>query len=87
MDTQPSKADNSQKPGSALARAPFGTQFAIQFFPVVAFAVSCKPAESKLADQYRQGSRSSMNGTYRLAANVGYSTSEGPGNACAPDRA
>ena len=87
MDTKPSKTDNSQKPGSALARAPFGTQFAIQFFPVVAFAVSCKPAESKLADQYRQGSRSSMNGTCRLAAKLEHSASEAPGNAGAPGRA
>ena len=87
MDTKPSKTDNSQKPGSTLARTPLRRQLAIQFFPVVAFAVSCKPAEPKPADQYRQASSSSMNGTYRLAANVGYSTSEGPGNACAPDRA
>jgi hypothetical protein len=87
MDIQPSKADNSQKPGSMLVRAPLGSQLAIQFSPDVAFAVTCKPAETKPAHQYRQDSRSSMNGTCRLAANVGHRTSEGPGNAGTPGRA
>jgi hypothetical protein len=55
----------------------------IRFFPVVAFAVSCSPGETKPADKHREGSRSSMNGTCRLGANVRYSTSVVPGNALA----
>jgi hypothetical protein len=87
MYMQQSKADISQKPASTLPRAPLGKQLAIQFSPDVAFAVTCKPAETKPADQYRQGSRSSMNGTCRLAASVRHSTSEGPITAGAPGRA
>ena len=59
----------------------------IQFLPVVAFAVSCKPAETKPADKDREGSRSSMNGTCRLAANLGPGASNAPGNARAPGQA
>ena len=86
MYMQQSKADISQKPASTLTRAPLGRQLAIQFSPNVAFAVTCKPAETKPADQYRQRSKSSMNGTCRLVASVGHSTSEGPVNAGAPSR-
>ena len=46
----------------------------IRFFPAVAFAVSCKPKETRLADKHRKGSRSSMNGTCCLAANFKHST-------------
>jgi hypothetical protein len=56
----------------------------IRFFPVVAFAVSCKPAETKPADKHREGSRSSMNGTLCLAANFRHSTSVVAGDARVP---
>jgi len=59
----------------------------IQFFTVVAFAVGCKPAETKPADKHREGSRSSMNGTCRLAATIGSRASNAPGNARAPGQA
>jgi hypothetical protein len=59
----------------------------IQFFPVVAFAVSCKPAETKPADKHREGSESSMNETCRLAANVGSRATNAPGNARASGQA
>ena len=84
MMTQQSKADHSQKPGSTLARAPSNRQLGIQFFPVVAFAVNCKWADTKPADNHREGSKRSMNGACRLAESVGHSTSEVPDNARAP---
>jgi hypothetical protein len=56
----------------------------IRFFPVVTFAVRCKPAQTRPADTYREGSRSLMDGTCRLAATVRPSTSAVPGNAPAP---
>jgi hypothetical protein len=59
----------------------------IQFFPVVAFPVSCRPAETKPADKHREGSRSSLSETCRLTANVGRSTWQVPGNARAPGQA
>jgi hypothetical protein len=42
----------------------------IRFFPAVAFAVSCRPAETKPADKNREVSRTSMNETCCLAATV-----------------
>ena len=56
----------------------------IRFFPVVTFAVSCKPAQTKPADPHREDRRSSMNGTCRLAANVRPNTSAVPDNAPTP---
>jgi hypothetical protein len=58
----------------------------IRFFPVVAFAVSCKPAQTKPADTLRESSRSSRNGAYRLAVNLRPSVSAVPGNAPAAGR-
>ena len=55
----------------------------ILFLPVVTFAVSCRPGETKPADKHCKDSRGTMNGTFRLAANVRYSTSVVPGNALA----
>jgi hypothetical protein len=81
MVTQQSKADHSQKPGSTLARAPSNKQLGIQFFPVVAFAVNCKPGDTKPADNHCEGSKRSMNGACGLAESDGHSTSEVPGNA------
>jgi hypothetical protein len=59
----------------------------IQFSTVVAFAVSCKPAETKPPDKHREGTRGSMNETCCLAANIGYRTSAVPGNVSAPGQA
>jgi hypothetical protein len=84
MGTQRSKAEISQEPGSTLAGAPSSRQLGIRFSPVVAFAVSCKPAETKPADKQREGGRSSMDGPRCLAANVGHTTSAVAGNAGAP---
>ena len=84
MRTQQSKAAISQEPGFTLAGAPSSSQIGIRFFPVIAFAVSCKPAETKPADKPREGSSSSINGTCHLAANVGPSTSAVAGNALVP---
>jgi len=56
----------------------------IRFFPVVAFAVSCKPAQTRPADPHRENLRSSMNGTCRLAVNFRPNTSAVPDNAPAP---
>ena len=56
----------------------------IEFFPVVAFAVSCKPAQTRPADTPRQGGRNLMNEACRLAATVRPGTSAVPGNAPAP---
>ena len=81
MMTQQSKADHSQKPGSTLARAPSNRQLGIQFFPVVAFAVNCRPVDTKPADNHREGSKRSVNGACGLAESDGHSTSEVPGNA------
>ncbi len=83
MDTQQTKADISQEPGSTLAGAPSSRRLGIQFFPVAAFAVTCKPAETKPADKHREGGKSSLTGTCCLDANIGRSTSEVPGNALA----
>jgi len=41
----------------------------IRFCPVVAFVVSCRPAETKPADKDREISRTSMNKNCCLAAN------------------
>jgi len=41
----------------------------IRFFPAVAFAVSCRPAETKPADKNREVSRTSMNETRCVAVN------------------
>jgi hypothetical protein len=84
MGMQQSKAGISQEPGSILAEEPSSRQLRIQFFPVVAFAVSCKPGEIEPADKQREGSRSSMHGTCPLSANIGPGTLAVPGNACAP---
>jgi hypothetical protein len=46
-----------------------------RFFPVVAFAVSCKPAHIRSADTHREDSTELMNVTCRLAAVVRPSTS------------
>ena len=53
----------------------------IRFFPVVAFAVSCKPAHIRSAETHREDSRNLMNATCRLAAVVRLSTSAVPDNA------
>ena len=79
MVTQQSKADHSQKPGTTLACAPSNRQLGIQFFPVVAFAVNCRPA-----DNHREGSKRSVNGACRLAESVVRSATEVSGNARAP---
>ena len=84
MGTQQSKADHASETEHQLERAQSGDTLGIRFFPVVAFAVSCKPAETRPADKHREGSRSSMNGTCRLAANVRPGTSAVPGNASRP---
>lgn len=84
MGTQQSNTDISQEPGSALASAPPSRQLGIRFFPVVAFAVSCKPAETEPADKHREESRGSMNGPCDLAANVRPSPSVVSGNVGAP---
>ena len=89
MVTQQSKAEYSRKPGSTLAGAPSNRQLGIQFFPVVAFAVNCKPADTKPADtkpadNHREGSKRSMNGACRLAESVVRSATEVSGNARAP---
>jgi hypothetical protein len=81
MVTQQSKADHSQKPGFTLARAPSNRQLGIQFFPVIAFAVNCRPGDTKPADNHLEGSKRSMNGGCGLAESDGHSTSEVPGNA------
>jgi hypothetical protein len=58
----------------------------IEFSPVVAFAVNCKPAETKPAVKYPERSRSLMDVTCRLAANVGHGASNAPDNARVPDQ-
>jgi hypothetical protein len=75
MGTQQSKADLD------LNTIMNPKTLGIRFFPAVAFAVSCKPTETKPADKHRQGSRSSMNGTCCLAANFRHSTLVGAGDA------
>jgi hypothetical protein len=58
----------------------------IRFFPVVAFAVSCKPVQTRPVDTHRESPRSSRNGTCRLAVNLRPGTSAVPGNASAQGR-
>jgi hypothetical protein len=87
MGTQQTKADISPEQASTLASAPSSRCLGIQFCPAVAFAVSCKPAETKPADKQHKGGRSSMDRTYRLADNVGSRASNALGNACAPGQA
>jgi hypothetical protein len=92
MSTQQSKADhelsNEQLSGHRHPTTGNPTMnprtLEILFCPVVAFAVRCKPAETKPADKRREGSRSSKNGTCHLAANVRYNTSVVSGNTRAP---
>ena len=71
MRTQQTKADISQKPEFTLANAPSSRRLGIQFFPVAAFAVICKPARAKPADKYREVGSSSITGTCCLDAKVG----------------
>jgi hypothetical protein len=84
MGIQPGNADNSQKPGSAAAPAPSSRQLGIQFFTIVAFAVICKQADTKPADNHHQCSPRSMNGACRLPDSAGYCGSEAPGTARTP---
>ena len=56
----------------------------VAYFPVVAFTVSCKPAQIRSADAHRESGKSSRNGTYRLATNVRPGALAVPGNASAP---
>ena len=80
QDAEERKADQSQEPGSTLARAPLNRQLGIQFFPVVAFTVNCKPADAKPADNHRDGSKRSINGACRVSESVVFSAKEIPGN-------
>jgi hypothetical protein len=79
MFTQQTKAAHFKKPGASLARAPSNRQLGIQFLPVVAFAVNCKPT-----DYHREGSKRSMNGACRLDESVVHSATEVHGNVRAP---
>ncbi len=83
MGTQPYKADSSQKPGSTSARAPSNKPIGIQFFPVVAFAVSCKPGDTRPADGHLEGSKRSVNEACCLPDSAGPRPSEAPGDASA----
>ncbi len=56
----------------------------IRFFPVVAFAVNCKPAQIQPADTHREDRRNLMNATCRLAAAVRPASSAVPDNAPTP---
>jgi hypothetical protein len=77
MSIEPNEADISQEPGSTLARELSSSrQLGIQFSPVVAFAVSCRPVETKLADKHCERSRSPMDGTCPVTANIRQGTSE-----------
>jgi hypothetical protein len=81
MGTQPCKANSSQKPGSTVGRTPANKPLGVQFFRVVAFAVSCKPRDMRLADHHLADSKNSMNGACRFPDSVGQSAPEVPGNA------
>jgi hypothetical protein len=78
MRTQRSKTDHD------LKRSMSPITLGIVFFPVVAFAVSCKPAQTRPVDTHHQGGRNLMNEACRLAATVRPSTSAVPRNAPAP---
>jgi hypothetical protein len=81
MFTQQSKDDHSQKTGSKLAHTPSNRQLGIQFFPVVAFEVNCRPADTNPADNHPEGSKRSINRACGLAESVVPSATEVPGNA------
>jgi hypothetical protein len=66
-----------------LARAPSNKPTGIQFFPVVAFVVSCKPGDTRPADDHREGNKRSMNEACCLPDSAGRRASEAPGDASA----
>ena len=78
MRTQQSKADHDSK------RTMSRITLRVAYFPVVAFTVSCKPAQIRSTDTHRESGKSSRDETCRLAANVRPSTLAVPGNAPAP---
>ena len=87
MGNQQGKTDISQEPASKLSDAPAGRRLGVRFSPVVAFAVCCKPANTKLADKWYKGGRRSVDETHYLAASLASNASESPGNAGATDQA
>jgi hypothetical protein len=78
MRTQRSNTDHD------LKRSMSPITLGIVFLPVVAFAVSCKPAQTRPADTPLQVGRNQMNEACRLAATVKPGTSAVPRNAPAP---
>jgi hypothetical protein len=81
MGNRQGKTRISREPASKLSDAPAGTRLSVRFSPPVAFAVCCKPANTKLADMQHEGGRRSVNGIYYLVANRPSNSSESPGNA------
>ena len=73
MYMQQNKADIFQKAGATLADAPSSKCLGIRFSPDVAFAVTCKRAETKAAAKHQAGSRITLTGTYGLIASVRHS--------------
>ena len=84
MTTQQSNAHSPQEPESTLASEPSSRHLGIWFFPVVAFAVCCKPAETNRTGKHREGSRTPVKEICRLAASVRHRTLVVSGHARAP---
>jgi hypothetical protein len=76
MDMKPNEADILEEGGPALVRELSSRQLGIRFFPVVAFAVSCRRLEMEPADNPCESRRSPMDATCSVSADVRQSTGE-----------